>query len=273
MLRQTKRAYGHSDDARAHVPAPTHSQTHTHHALQVRDDKFVRPIAGSSSANGNGGPRPGAGTAAGRIAGKGGSDLPSQPVDLPGPADGRSTLDAGDAEAGPAVSLTPVEDDRSRPGLVRLADPLGASTVAAAHAFANANEPTPLFSATSPGPSGVPTKSSGPEHQQRSSSPVRAAPSDEPRRTSVSELRTKWQRTASSGGASSAVEARPAGEGAQSPTGASVLSNTAIPAVPAAAQGGPARLPPGWIEQMDPATGHPFYANTSSGATQWERPC
>ena len=253
----------------------THEHTHTHtHALQVRDDKFVRPIAGSSSANGNGGPRPGAGTAAGRIAGKGGSDLPSQPVDLPGPtANGRSTLDAGDAEAGPAVSLTPVEDDRSRPGLVRLADPLGASTVAAAHAFANANEPTPLFSATSPGPSGVPTKSSGPEHQQRSSSPVRAAPSDEPRRTSVSELRTKWQRTASSGGASSAVEARPAGEGAQSPTGASVPSNTAIPAVPAAAQGGPARLPPGWIEQMDPATGHPFYANTSSGATQWERPC
>jgi hypothetical protein len=196
--------------------------------LQARDDKFVRPIAGSSSANGNAGPRPGAGTAAGGIAGKGGSDLPSQPVGLPGPA---------------------------------------------THAFANANEPTPLFSATSPGPSGVPTKSSGPEHQQLSSSPVRAAPSDEPRSTSVSELRTKWQRTASSGGASSAVEARPAGEGAQSPTGASVLSNTAIPAVPAAAQGGPARLPPGWIEQMDPATGHPFYANTSSGATQWERPC
>ena len=31
-------------------------------------------------------------------------------------------------------------------------------------------------------------------------------------------------------------------------------------------------LPPGWDEHIDPATGHVFYINTATGASQWERP-
>ena len=31
-------------------------------------------------------------------------------------------------------------------------------------------------------------------------------------------------------------------------------------------------LPPGWIEQFDPATGRNFYAELATGKTQWEHP-
>jgi hypothetical protein len=31
-------------------------------------------------------------------------------------------------------------------------------------------------------------------------------------------------------------------------------------------------LPPGWIEQFDPATGRSFYAELATGKTQWEHP-
>jgi len=31
-------------------------------------------------------------------------------------------------------------------------------------------------------------------------------------------------------------------------------------------------LPPGWVAAVDPASGHPYYVNTSTGASRWEHP-
>ena len=34
----------------------------------------------------------------------------------------------------------------------------------------------------------------------------------------------------------------------------------------------PAGLPPGWIQLLDPGSGHPYYVNQSTGQSQWEPP-
>jgi hypothetical protein len=165
------------------------------------------------------------------------------------------------------VNLTPVEDDRNKPVQVHVAVTLAGEQMPVLSTAPTVGSAEPLGAMAVKANAAASLFGRGDDDDALLPKPKKAAPADEPRKTSVSELRAKWQRTASSGGVSAS------GEGDPSPLD-SVQSNTAAtaPAV-SPASSGPAQLPAGWIEQLDPATGHPFYANTNTGATQWERPC
>ena len=53
---------------------------------------------------------------------------------------------------------------------------------------------------------------------------------------------------------------------------AAIVSGSALDAPPSADTTTASALPPGWVEQIDPATGRKFYVDFTNKTTTWERP-